>query len=140
MTVIRDGDVLHGLRHANRFSAQPQAAPKAAPAPRGGKARFRHWREVCVNGAGDHSLAGWPMYSAPKGVLDNHLPCLALRLPVRLVITWCGTCLMHASYAINVGDQPCNFGDIVVGGIVHQIGVTGRRVSWKLYRGAYRQH
>lgn len=89
VTVIRDGDITWPAPPI-QVSAQPQAAPKAAPAPKSRKARFT-LAEVCVNGAGDHSF-GWLADVAPKSS-SAILPCL--RSPAWLVITWCGTCLMR---------------------------------------------
>ncbi|SUG66311.1 pyridine nucleotide transhydrogenase subunit-alpha [Salmonella enterica subsp. enterica] len=91
VTVIRDGDITWPAPPI-QVSAQPQAAPKAAPAPKEPEKPTSPLAEVCVNGAGDHSfwLAG---RCRAKRVPRPFLPCL--RSPAWLVITWCGTCLMR---------------------------------------------
>ncbi len=88
VTVIRDGDITACA--ANPVSAQPQAAPKAAPAPKEPEKPASR-RKYALMALAIILLAGWPMSRQKSS--SAILPCL--RSPAWLVITWCGTCLMR---------------------------------------------
>lgn len=90
VTVIRDGDITWPAPPI-QVSAQPQAAPKAAPAPKEPEKPTSPWRKYALMALAI-ILFGWLADVAPKSS-SAILPCL--RSPAWLVITWCGTCLMR---------------------------------------------
>lgn len=90
VTVIRDGDITWPAPPI-QVSAQPQAAPKAAPAPKEPEKPTSPWRKYALMALAIILLAGWPMSRQKSS--SAILPCL--RSPAWLVITWCGTCLMR---------------------------------------------
>ncbi|ESE62191.1 NAD(P) transhydrogenase subunit alpha [Salmonella enterica subsp. enterica serovar Typhimurium str. ST4581] len=91
VTVIRDGDITWPAPPI-QVSAQPQAAPKAAPAPKEPEKPTSPWRKYALMALAI-ILFGWLADVAPKEFLGHFYR--VLRSPAWLVITWCGTCLMR---------------------------------------------
>lgn len=89
VTVVREGEITACA--ADRVSAQPQAAAKAAPAPVEEKKTVSPWRKYALM-ALVVILFGWLADVAPKSSLDT-LPCS--RFPAWSVTTWSGTCRMR---------------------------------------------
>ncbi len=116
VTVIRDGDITACA--ANPVSAQPQAAPKAAPAPKEPE-KPTSPAEVCVNGAGDHSF-GWLADVAPKEFL-GHFTVFALACVVGYYVVWN---VSHALHTPLMSVTNAISGIIVVGALL-QIGQGG---------------
>ncbi len=128
VTVIRDGDI--PARAANSVSAQPQVAPKAAPAPKEPEKSPLHRRKYALMALAIILLAGFRADVAPKRVPRPFYRVCA-RLRGWLLRGTCVSCaitpLMSVTNAIS--------GIIAVG---HYCKLSGRLTLPR--RGAYRQH
>ncbi len=133
VTVIRDGDITWPAPPI-QVSAQPQAAPKAAPAPKEPEKPASPWRKYALMALAI-ILFGWLADVAPKEFLGHfYRVCARLRGWLLRGVER----VSCASYAINVGDQR-NFRDYCCRGIIaNWSGRLGQLPE--LYRGAYRQH
>lgn len=118
VTVIRDGDVTWPAPPI-QVSAQPQAAPKAAPAPKEPEKPVSPWRKYALMALAI-VLFGWLANVAPKEFL-GHFTVFALACVVGYYVVWN---VSHALHTPLMSVTNAISGIIVVGALL-QIGQGG---------------
>ncbi|ECF5124074.1 Re/Si-specific NAD(P)(+) transhydrogenase subunit alpha [Salmonella enterica] len=118
VTVIRDGDITWPAPPI-QVSAQPQAAPKAAPAPKEPEKPTSPWRKYALM-ALEIILFGWLADVAPKEFL-GHFTVFALACVVGYYVVWN---VSHALHTPLMSVTNAISGIIVVGALL-QIGQGG---------------
>ncbi|EGK3370684.1 Re/Si-specific NAD(P)(+) transhydrogenase subunit alpha [Salmonella enterica] len=118
VTVIRDGDITWPAPPI-QVSAQPQAAPKAAPAPKEPEKPVSPWRKYALMALAI-ILFGWLADVAPKEFL-GHFTVFALACVVGYYVVWN---VSHALHTPLMSVTNAISGIIVVGALL-QIGQGG---------------
>ncbi|EII8387830.1 Re/Si-specific NAD(P)(+) transhydrogenase subunit alpha [Salmonella enterica] len=118
VTVIRDGDITWPAPPI-QVSAQPQAAPKAAPAPKEPEKPTSPWRKYALMALAI-ILFGWLADVAPKEFL-GHFTVFALACVVGYYVVWN---VSHALHTPLMSETNAISGIIVVGALL-QIGQGG---------------
>ncbi|EAB4174943.1 Re/Si-specific NAD(P)(+) transhydrogenase subunit alpha [Salmonella enterica] len=118
VTVIRDGDITWPVPPI-QVSAQPQAAPKAAPAPKEPEKPTSPWRKYALMALAI-ILFGWLADVAPKEFL-GHFTVFALACVVGYYVVWN---VSHALHTPLMSVTNAISGIIVVGALL-QIGQGG---------------
>ncbi|EFR3024580.1 Re/Si-specific NAD(P)(+) transhydrogenase subunit alpha [Salmonella enterica] len=118
VTVIRDGDITWPAPPI-QVSAQPQAAPKAAPAPKESEKPASPWRKYALMALAI-ILFGWLADVAPKEFL-GHFTVFALACVVGYYVVWN---VSHALHTPLMSVTNAISGIIVVGALL-QIGQGG---------------
>ncbi|MBF3355060.1 NAD(P) transhydrogenase subunit alpha, partial [Leptospira borgpetersenii serovar Hardjo-bovis] len=118
VTVIRDGDITWPAPPI-QVSAQPQAAPKAAPAPKEPEKPTSPWRKYALMALAI-ILFGWLADVAPKEFL-GHFTVFALACVVGYYVVWN---VSHAPHTPLMSVTNAISGSVVVGALL-QIGQGG---------------